>query len=240
MAFSDPYELNYSKVRAFRNCPVLYEHIYVSRKRMPLTGPASLGISLHRSLEAFCDGSGDGTMDDLLECYGANWLGAGYNGAQEQMEYFQRGREMLARFWRTEKERKSSTQYVERDFEFEYKKWKIRGTIDRVDVYPDDTWEVIDYKTGQETFGVDELGKSLQLGIYGIGAARAWNIKPALLSVWFLSSGGKISVPYDQGRDGEILAVFEEAGEQILRGVYSPNREYCAQCPMKEICRYAM
>ncbi len=236
---NDKLELNYSKVRAYRSCPVLYEHIYVFRRRQPLTPPASLGISIHRALDAFYGNPGETGVEQLLECYDANWLGAGYSGPIEQLEYHHKGREMLRRFWMAERDRKSAVDCAERDFEFDYKQWKIRGTVDRVDLLPDGTWEVMDYKTGPEEITESDVKESIQLGIYAIGAQRAWNTNPAVLSVWCLSAGKKVSVPRDETRDAEILKIFEDTGNEILRGVYKPNHTHCPNCTMRANCRQA-
>ncbi|MDD4004449.1 MAG: PD-(D/E)XK nuclease family protein [Elusimicrobiaceae bacterium] len=239
MTLNDPLELNYSKVRAYRQCPVLYEHIYVFRRRTPLTPASSLGISMHRALDAFYGSPGETGMEQLLECYDANWLGAGYSGPIEQLEYHHKGREMLRRFWQVERNSKVSVDSAERDFEFEHKQWKIRGTVDRVDLRPDGTWEIIDYKTGPEEITEAAVRDSLQLGIYAIGAQRAWNIEPAELSVWCLFAAKKISVPRDETRDEAVLGIFEETGSEILRGVYKPNHARCRDCSMRAACRQA-
>lgn len=239
MPLNDPLELNYSKVRTYRQCPVLYEHVYIFRRRQPLTPDSSLGISLHRALDAFYGEPGERAIDQLLECYDANWLGAGYAGPIEQLEYHHKGRELLRRFWQTERDSKASVDSAERDFEFPYKQWKIRGTVDRVDLRPDGTWEVIDYKTGPEEITAATVRDSVQLGIYAIGAQRAWNINPTEVSVWCLSAGQKISVPRDEAKDEEILKLFEDTGTDILRGVYKPNHGHCAFCTLRPACRQA-
>lgn len=55
----------------------------------------------------------------------------------------------------------------------------MRGKIDRIDKLPDGSWEVIDYKTGTDVDLSLPVTDSLQMGIYAVGAQRAWNMKKA-------------------------------------------------------------
>ncbi|HOX23515.1 MAG TPA: PD-(D/E)XK nuclease family protein, partial [Elusimicrobiales bacterium] len=139
----DPHELNYSKIRTYRECPRLYRLIYIEQKRQPLTPLSSLGISLHRALDSFHNGGRD--LQDLFDAYDASWLGAGYADAQEQMTHYKRGRQLLESYWLTETERKSTVKWTEKTFEFPAEEFRIKGTIDRVDRNPDGSWEIIDY-----------------------------------------------------------------------------------------------
>jgi RecB family exonuclease len=231
----DPYELNYSKVNTYLNCPRLYKHVYVERKRVPLTALASRGISLHKALACY---HASGTMlDDLLSCYDENWLGAGYRDAQEQMEHYNAGRRLLEDYWRMERDSKTLVYGVEKDFEFPYKKWKIKGTIDRIDRHPSGEYEVIDYKTGPELRTEADLSASLQLGVYGAGVRQAMCIEPARITWLFLAHSKRVSLPYDSAGEANLLEQFAAVGEKIVTGEFSPDCAFCGVCGMAAHCR---
>lgn len=230
----DPLELNYSKVKTYLDCPALYKYMYVDQKRPPLTAPASLGISIHKALEDFHRG-GD-SLEDLLDSYDGSWLGAGYADAHEQVEYYEKGRAMLKRYWEIERDRKSMVAYIEKNFEFPYGKWRIKGTIDRIDQHPDNTWEIIDYKTGTELADEAALSQSLQLGIYGIGVSRSLGLVPSKITFWFIAFSKKVSVDYDPSREEAVLRKFSETGEKILAGEFEPRHFNCPFCSLKPHC----
>ncbi|MDD2772848.1 MAG: PD-(D/E)XK nuclease family protein [Elusimicrobiales bacterium] len=230
----DPYELNYSKINTYLNCPLLYKHIYVDRKRVPLTPLASRGISLHKALAAY---HAAGTLlDDLLACYDENWLGAGYGSSQEQMEHYLAGKRLLENFWLLERDRKSLIYGVEKEFEFPHKKWKMKGTIDRIDRHPSGEYEIIDYKTGPELRGEAELSASLQLGIYCAGVRHAFGIEPARITWWFLAHSKRVSLACDPSGEERVLEQFSAAGEKIVSGDFAPRHEFCGECGLAEHC----
>ncbi|MFH1619831.1 MAG: PD-(D/E)XK nuclease family protein [bacterium] len=234
----DHLELNFSKIKTWLDCRVLYRHIYVEQKRAPLSAGAALGISLHRALEVYHKRGGD--LDDLMLFYDDSWVNRGFENPQEQAECYNRGRDMLEKHWFEDQDRKSKIVHVEKDFAFTFEKWSIRGTIDRIDRNPDGTWEVIDYKTGPEVKTEDELKKSLQMGMYGLGMKRALGIHPDFVTFWFLAHTGRVTFAYDASREDDVLSVLREAGEGILReGDFTPNVAHCRFCPIRKDCRFS-
>ena len=231
----DPYELNYSKVHTYQDCPLLFKHIYVDGKRAQLTPLSSLGISVHKALEAF-HADECSSQEEIISCYDDVWLGAGYKDAQEQMEHYIRGKRMLQAYARSEEERKSLVTCVEKMFDFPYKQWRIKGTIDRIDRHPSGEYEVIDYKSGPEIRTDAELACSLQLGVYALGAKMALGITPSLLSWLFLYHEKRLTAVYDAKSDEMVLEQFVKAGEGILARKFEPRHEFCAICPMAHAC----
>ena len=126
-------ELNYSKVKTYRDCPYLFKLKYVEGKREGLSPATSLGVSIHRTLEEYHANSND--PSELLKYYNRCWLGAGYSGAGEQMEYYLKGRNMLEVYEQNEYSRNTTVVATEREFMFDYEGWTFRGKIDRIDKY---------------------------------------------------------------------------------------------------------
>jgi DNA helicase-2/ATP-dependent DNA helicase PcrA len=231
----DPYELNYSKVHTYQDCPLLFKYIYVDGRRAPLTPLSSLGISIHKALEAF-HADEYRTGEEMVSCFDDVWLGAGYKDAQEQMEHYLRGKRMLLAYARAEEERKSLITCVEKMFDFPYKQWRIKGTVDRIDRHPSGEYEVIDYKSGPEIRTGEELKKSLQLGVYAMGAKMAFGLTPSMISWVFLYHEKRLTAPYDPAFDEVVLEQFVKVGEGIVAGKFEPRREFCSICPLGHAC----
>ncbi|MDR0953463.1 MAG: PD-(D/E)XK nuclease family protein [Elusimicrobiota bacterium] len=234
---NNPKELNYSKVKTYLNCPYLYKLKYEEGKREGLTPATSLGVSVHRTLEAYHAKSND--PSEILKYYNRNWLGAGYKNAAEQMEYYLKGRKMLEEYEQNEYQRTSTVNATEREFIFDYEGWTIRGKIDRIDKLQGGTWEVIDYKTDAQIEENFDIKSSLQLGIYSIGARRAWHLAKGKATIYFVALNKAFSADFDSFNEQEILNIFVETGKQIEAMEFEPRTEHCPNCLMNNRCPYS-
>lgn len=232
----DPLELNYSKVQAYLNCPLLYRFIYVDRRFAPQTPFSSLGLSVHRALARYHAGGRD--LSDLVRHYEDAWLHHGYESAQQSMEFYARGAETLEKWWAYNQEHKAEIIYWERQFDFPFERWTIKGTIDRVDRLPGGAVELIDYKMGFEGKTEADVTASLQLSIYAIGLARAFKLKVGAVSYLVLTGASgpcKVSVPYDPSTEEKTLNLLRETGEKIL-DMDMTARGDCSRCPIRKTC----
>lgn len=230
-------ELNYSKVKTYRDCPYLFKLKYVEGKREGLSPATSLGVSIHRTLEEYHANSND--PSELLKYYNRCWLGAGYSNAAEQMEYYLKGRNMLEVYEQNEYSRNTTVSATEREFMFDYEGWTFRGKIDRIDKYEDGSWEVIDYKTDAALDENFDIKSSLQLGIYSIGARRAWNMEKGKATIHFVTLDKKISADFTCFDEQQILNTFIEAGKKIENMEYDPNPAHCPLCLMNNRCPFS-
>ena len=232
--YSDVYELNYSKIKTYLECPVLYKLKYIEGKREGLVPASSLGVSIHRALEEYHRNSND--PSELMSYYDDCWLGAGYASAGEQMEWYLKGKKMLETYAQAEYERKTTVDSTEREFIFQEGQWTLRGKIDRIDKHPDGSWEVIDYKTGTDVDLSLPVTDSLQLGIYAVGARRAWNMQKGIATFYFVAVNQKMSAPFEAFDEAKILDTFIDIGKKIEVNDFEPNLQHCASCPFQTRC----
>ena len=218
------------------NCPYLYKYIYIDGKYPPYNAQSSLGVSLHRTLAKYAREKGD--FSDLLLYYDENWLNSGYSSPQQQMEFYDKGAKMLESFYLRQQNRKSQVIYLETDFEFEFEKWLIKGTIDRIDRLPDGKIEIIDYKIGFENDLKYDPVSSFQLGLYALGAKNGLNVFPSILSYWFLREDNMSSVVYDACSDNAVFGMVRKVGEKILSGDFS-KKGNCLKCSINGHCKFS-
>lgn len=231
--YSDVHELNYSKIKTYRECPLLYKYKYIDGKKDGLVPASSLGVSIHRTLEEYHKKSNDPSQ--ILEFYDDCWLGGGYTSASEQMEYYLKGKKMLEQYAENEYSRKTVVDSTEREFIFTHGPWTLRGKIDRTDRHPDGSWEVIDYKTGGEVDEFD-IKKSLQMGIYAVGAQRAWSMKKGKASIYYVALNKVVSADFTEFNEDEILKEFISTGKLIEAAQFPPNHNFCERCHFKTRC----
>ena len=235
--YSDVYELNYSKIKSYLECPLVYKYKYIEGKKEGLVPASSLGVSIHRALEAYHACSND--PSEILSYYDDCWLGAGYKSAGEQMEWYLKGKKMLEDYAQAEYSRKTTVDSTEREFIFTHGEWTLRGKIDRVDKHPDGSWEVIDYKTGTDVDLSLPVTDSLQLGIYALGAQRAWNMKNGCASFYFVAFNKKVSAPFEAFDADKILSTFISVGEKVRDNCFEPDCTHCSACAFNTRCEHA-
>ncbi|HAH06694.1 MAG TPA: hypothetical protein DCM05_09245 [Elusimicrobia bacterium] len=232
-------EISYSQINSFMRCPWLYKTVYVDRKRPPLHPASSLGISIHRALEAYHRGGG-GELGKLLDCYDANWSHAGFATAQEQMAWHQKGQRILERYFGQEIERRSEIVAVEKDFLFPLDCHVVRGTIDRIDRLPEGEIEVIDYKSHLDMVGEEEAAQNLQLGMYGMGVRESLGYEAAFLTLYYVAAGKKVTVKYDPARDEEIGELIVRVADHIVYAKgFKPETGCCPQCDFRKTCAHS-
>lgn len=236
MAF-DPLELNYSKIKAYLDCPCLYKYIYVERRFAPLNAHASLGLSVHGALARYHALGGD--LSDLLAYYADSWNNRGYATAQQSMEFYSIGAKALENYWLAARLEKSRIVFSEKVFQFAFEKWRVRGTIDRVDRLEGECFELIDYKMGFEKKTPADAAQSLQLAIYALGLKRALNITVKKVSFFVLNGPYKVSADYDGLGDEKTLALLRDTGGKILAMDLSRVGN-CPHCPIKNLCAQAV
>ncbi len=232
--YSDVHELNYSKIKTYLECPLLYKYKYIDGRKEGLVAASSLGVSIHRALEMYHRKSND--PSELMEYYDNYWMGAGYKSAAEQMEYYIKGQKQLEKYAEREYQRKTTVDSTEREFIFQEGKWTLRGKIDRTDKHPDGSWEVIDYKTGDDIDLEADITQSLQLGIYAVGARRAWNMQKGKASFYFTAFDKVVSAPFEAFDEAKILGKFIEVGEKIEAEKFAPDTSHCADCAFRNRC----
>ena len=229
----DPQELNYSKLRAYLDCPFLYRFIYVERRFAPPTPHSSLGLSVHKALGAFHARPGD--LQDLLAYYEDNWLHQGYATPQLSMEFYNRGAKVLEDWWLHWQANPAQVLYSEKHFQFPHGKWLIKGTIDRVDRLPGGAVELLDYKMGFEDRNEWDVAGSLQLAIYALGLSRALKQTVSSAGYFILSSLQKVTAPYDPSREEGTLKFISETAEKMLAQTMD-RKGNCPKCPVRRQC----
>ncbi|KKU10109.1 MAG: hypothetical protein UX13_C0020G0001, partial [Candidatus Woesebacteria bacterium GW2011_GWB1_45_5] len=198
--------LSYSQIETFNICPLHYKLRYVLKVPTPPSASMSFGTSIHATLKDFYAkvAEGEKPTDKLIfEILTKDWVKEGYTNKKHGEDFFEKGKIYLQGYLKEGFNPKIIPAAMEQPFtvplNLKDKSLKIGGKIDRVDVLPDGTVEIVDYKTGATIPTQKDVDSNLQLSFYALAATRIplppYNKKPeqVKLSLYFLDEQEKIT-----------------------------------------------
>lgn len=197
--------LSYSQIETFKTCPLHYKLKYIYKLPTPPSASQSFGTSMHATLKNFYDeiASGKKPTDKLFyELLEKNWVKEGYSSIKHEKDFFEKGKLYLAGFLKQGFNPKNLPVVMEQPFTVpvdDGRPLKVGGKIDRVDILPDGTIEIIDYKTGANLPTQKDVDKNLQLSFYALAASRipmepfGKSPEKIKLSLYFLDQQQKLS-----------------------------------------------
>lgn len=117
----------------------------------------------------------------------------------------------------------------------------IRGFVDRVDIAPDGSVRIVDYKTGKAPSPAYESKAMFQMRFYALAWSRMTNQLPAMLQLMYLGSGHVLRYQPDeadlQATERKILAIRDAIGQARIRGDFQPTpSRLCSWCSFQEYC----
>ena len=181
-------DFSYSRLDTYAMCPSKYFYSYIQKEPRTSNDAALLGNIIHSVLEECVEKEKDLDLDVL------------YSEYEKQKDSFDpqsnipdilidAGTNILSEFY--DKHSGDSFDIFEKElgFRFIIGTYAINGYIDRVDVYDEDTINIIDYKTGKWEVAQKNIKDNLQLGIYAIATSLIFPDKNIRAELYYLRSG---------------------------------------------------
>ena len=228
--------LSASDIETYRVCPLKYKFARVFRIPQEPTIHQRFGIVLHQVLERFHQGTAGG-REELFDLFEASWRRAGFGDSDDELQFRERALEALGRYWERLRDDEGEPVWFERSFSFRLGRHLLRGRVDRVDLRPDGSYELIDYKTGKaRTEG--QLREDVQLSVYQMGARESWRLETSAQSYLYVMTGEKVPVEHSEEQLGRVRETIADIGEGILRQDFqpTPSPEICPFCDYRIIC----
>jgi DNA helicase II / ATP-dependent DNA helicase PcrA len=232
--------LSASDIETYRSCPLRYKFARVLRIPSELTLDQRFGIVVHQTLERYHSAEADRqALPELLELLDAAWLRAALGDGEEERRLHAKARGALTRYHERLCEGPGHPEWFERPFAFRLGPHQLRGRVDRVDLLPDGTYELIDYKTGYPRTA-SELRDDIQLSLYSIAAREAWGLPDTSRSYYYLLDDQKVPVSSDPNGADWVADTVLEVGERILAQDFepTPSPSVCARCDFRVVCPY--
>jgi putative RecB family exonuclease len=244
--------LSPSRANDFRQCPLLFRLRTIDQVPEPPSAAATQGTLVHSVLEKLFDlPAGERTLEAAVDLLRPTW---------EKMLARNTGLEALhdtpeaAEAWLGEAAQKLETyfslenpQRLEPDAREQFLEWRmsegplLRGIIDRVDVAPDGSIRIIDYKTGKAPAPQYGQQAKFQMRFYALLVSHVRGRLPSVLQLLYLKDGGTVALhPTTEDLDlveleiREVWAAIRDAAE---RSEWTPKRgQLCAWCNFQGLC----
>lgn len=238
--------LSYTQIDTFGQCPQKYQFRYLYNLQTPPSSTLNFGLSIHGALKdfyAFLKKNPPEKDDDLFpvlqKFYEKNWIPIGYETPEMHKDQKSRGEKLLRKYCINEKkEGFRIPAFIEKEFLLKIDNIVLKGAIDRIDLLPDGTYEVIDYKTGDGKNKNAE--KDMQLSIYALACKEVLKIPVSRLSLYFLENIEKKSAIRTEEDLESCRAEIKKHAQGIMNSDFSPTPGFhCGFCDYRLICPVA-
>jgi len=202
-----PDTFSFSQISCFLHCPLEYKLKYVYHLPLPGEAQLSFGVTIHKTLEKYLKnlmqinslkqpdlfgkksaGKLELPKKELLkQFYDESWVDDWFADKIQKETYRKRGLVFLNNFYDKFTADPKLPKFLEKPFKLKLDKYKFVGKIDRADINPDGSINIIDYKTGEAHGKLSPVDKQ-QLLIYQWAAQEEFKEQVSSLSYWFIQS----------------------------------------------------
>lgn len=244
--------LSPSRANDFAQCPLMFRLRVVDQLPEPPSAAAELGTLVHSALECLYDQpAAQRTPEAAVALLAPAWkeqvaarpeLAALHEDAAAERAWLSDAAERLATYFGLEDPQRLEPDAREEFVEFQLEDGPLlRGVIDRVDVAPDGSIRVVDYKTGKSPAPQYGTQAKFQMRFYALLVERLRGRVPSLLQLLYLRDGVVVSLrptPEDLFRiEHEVRELWTEivAAAKSDRWVTRRSR-LCSWCSFQNAC----
>ena len=248
--------ISYSAIDTYKTCPLKYKYQEIDRIKAPKSREAVFGTVLHGALKfMFSRDPLYPTLDEVIDFYNQEWAGRRVKSLwpDEKTEkiFNEHGAKIISKFYKQNQPWNFNVIDIESRFEAPLKDSEsgethvLAGVIDRIDKPDNETYEIVDYKTGKRLPSQEKLDRNLQLSIYQLGLLHRWPHladKKIKLTLHYLPHGEKISTGRSkedlERTQKEIVSTINEIEERAAKvNDFPPTpSELCNWCGYRPIC----
>lgn len=218
----EPIKMSLGKLRSFLQCPLKYKLANIDQ--VTPAAKASPGLSFYQSLHnalMYFHKEGRSPIpseDFLLNLLARNWSPEGYKNIAEEKQYRSLAENILKEYHHTFTSDKQDVKYLSLMVSLKTKKCFISSRADRVDLLPDGTYEIINYKTGKNVMDPAELARDMQAVVLYLGANAHKRLdgKVSMVSYYYLRSNRKISVTPNQEDIRSVTDLIDQTASNII------------------------
>ena len=236
-----------SQLQTYESCPKKYMYNYIYKIPSRPRHYFDFGTSVHEALEFLSSDFDKKLPIDKLYTIGVKyltdgWISKGYESAEQEQEYFDKGLNIIKEFIVRETElRKQDRQTIGLELKFflDFEGRKLMGYIDRIDRV-DGEIEILDYKTSKSMSRESDLEKNMQLLVYSLAIEADEKIKqfPKTVGLWYVLHDKIVTISPKKEHTLEIKKRVIQQIKKIENKNFKaiPTKFGCTYCDFNQIC----
>ncbi len=244
--------ISFTALQTFKTCPLKFKLSQIDRIRTPKMPEAVFGTLMHDCLEKVYNPNREtpATEQEILDYLNKKWSPEIYKDPVRETSDFASAVKIIKDFFAKNNPADAQIVSLERSFGIPImvgdREYQITGKIDRIDKTPDDSFEIIDYKTAKKMPAQKYIDDNLQLAVYHLGLVSLWpqiesDDRPVQTSLYFLRHGEKLSSRKNKENLKEaraeimkdLLEVENQQQKNEWRAIPNP---LCSWCGYKHLC----
>ncbi len=238
VAAGEKLQLSASALETYETCPqkFMFSHCL----KIP-TGPQpalTFGNIMHQCARRYFELRRQGPVKlEQLEAYFEQvWKGAGFEDDYQEQAYKKAGLEQLRGFVSGHETVATLPLAAEAHFALDLGDVVLEGRIDQINPLPDQSVELVDYKTGRPPSQKD-ADKSLQLSVYALAARDQMHLNPTRLTFYSLTNNEPVRTVRTGKELDAVLGEVREVAAQIRQQSFPPRPGFaCKYCDYELIC----
>lgn len=241
-----------SRAGDFAQCPLLYRLRSIDRIPEPPQRATSLGTLVHAVLEAIFDlPAAQRTPAAARELLAPAWqamvdkdprLANLVADSAERAQFMSDARARLGTYFTVENPTRLEPHARELMIEAALEGGPVlRGIVDRMDVAPDGSVRIVDYKSGATPRAAYGQQAEFQMRFYALLLTKSSGKTPALMRLLYLRDGGIKDLnptPADLADvESEVRRLWSEIQERATKGRFEPKpSRLCTWCSFQQLC----
>jgi putative RecB family exonuclease len=247
-----PPALSPSRANDFTQCPLMFRLRVVDQLPEEPSPAAELGTLVHTVLEELFDlPAAERTPDAALAALGPAWerrkedvpeLGGLHEDAAAEAAWLVEAAARVEAYFRLENPQRLQPEAREQFVEYQLEDGPLlRGVIDRVDVAPDGSIRIVDYKTGKSPLPGYGAQAKFQMRFYALLVERLRGRAPTVLQLLYLRDGVAVTLRPTV----EDLGLIEHQVRELWADISAAARQsrwaarpskLCAWCSFQAYC----
>jgi putative RecB family exonuclease len=245
--------LSPSRAADFKQCPLLFRFRTIDRLEGPPSPAAARGTLVHAVLEHLFElPAAQRTPEAAVELLQPRWealvedrpeLAAMLEDHEQITEesWFAGARTLVEQWFGLEDPSRLEPEARELYVETEVDGLTLRGYVDRLDVAPDGSMRVVDYKTGRSPGEAFEAKALFQMKFYALVLWRTRGEVPRMLQLVYLGNGEVVRYAPDErdllAVERNLRAIWDAVVRAASTGDWRPRvSRLCDWCDFREYC----
>lgn len=247
--------LSFSAVQSYLSCPKKYYFRYIEKHPSRPHGSMSFGSSIHNTLYRFLEPllshhdtqtsllmeQSDLSLSHLLALFDKSWIRIGYDSPKVMYQRKVEGIKLLTSWYEKYAPTFGNPFVLETSFRCTIGEAEISGRYDRIDLDPDGSLHIIDYKTGKLR-SQESVDQDMQLSMYMLAAEEQFKKPIGNLSLYFFEHDTWVHTKREQIQIAEIITLLEKTSHDIAQKEYTPTPSFdtCKYCDYISLCDEAI